>query len=421
MDAEQRATIDARLARFAATRHARDLWPHVSVSAFRAAHEEVARVAALLLSNAPAPVSLHRPPGADVHAFGVAAFAAGMGALLGFWCETGRVTAEPAVADLLAIHLDHGRRRAARLREAFERVLVALADRGIDACVLKGMHTGYRYFPEPGVRPVNDVDLLVRPDDWHPARGALRDLGFTELTDATHPQQTFWSLPGAQAVPSLELTHVESPWSVDLHRSLDRTPFEGLTTTLGSLDRAAGEVWREFCRPIRVLPQPLLLAYLALHASSHFYTIPQIRLIELVLVARRDFAGDAGAWRAFDQLVARTRTGRFVFPALDLAERFVPGSIAPSVLEHAAAAAPRRLRRLVRRIAPASALSLHPFPGLRERFVWVASLKEALAALAWLAWPRDGERWASPGKALAAQARRLRRAVSRIVRARLPH
>jgi hypothetical protein len=42
--------------------------------------------------------------------------------------------------------------------------------------------------------------------------------------------------------------------------------------------------------------------------------------------------------------------------------------------------------------------------------VWVASLKEALAALLWLARPRDGETpW-----------RRVRRAVRRIVRARLP-
>jgi hypothetical protein len=98
-------------------------------------------------------------------------------------------------------------------------------------------------------------------------------------------------------------------------------------------------VWNEFCRPVRVLRQPLLLAYLAVHASSHFYSIMQIRLVELILVARKDFAGRPDLWRALDELVERTGTGRFVFPALDLAERLVPGTIDPLLLEHVTAAA----------------------------------------------------------------------------------
>jgi hypothetical protein len=126
-------------------------------------------------------------------------------------------------------------------------------------------------------------------------------------------------------------------------------------------------------------------------------------LIELVLVAQRDFAGHPERWQAFDRLITSTKSGRFVFPALDLAERLVPGTIDPLVLERAAAAAPRRLRRLVRRANPASAQQLHPFPGLRERFVWIASPREAFAALAWLSWPHDGEHFASPRVAIGAQ------------------
>jgi hypothetical protein len=421
---ERQEEIDRRLALFARTRHARDLWPDVPVSAFRAAEVELARVAAAVLSGAPSPVALRVPSsaaaGTGTRALGVAAFAGGVGALMGFWCETGRVAAEPAVAVLFATHLDHGRRRAARLRQELEHVVAALAEHRVDVWVLKGMHTGYRYFPEPGTRNSTDIDLLVRPDDWLAARDVLRGLGLVETGHPSQPRVSAWEPPVAQRVPTLGYVHADGPWAVDMHRSLDRLPFEGLETGLGSPDSSAGEVWEEFGRPVRVLAQPLLLAYLALHASSHFYGMMQVRLIELVLVARRDFAGHAERWEAFGDLVARTGSGRFVFPVLDLAERLVPGTIDGRVLSQIARAAPRRLRRLVRRMTPATAQRLHPYPALRERFVWLASLREVLAALLWLAWPRDEEKLVAPSKALAAQWRRMRRGLRRIALALIP-
>src|SRR5207247_4628839 len=135
----------------------RDLWPEVSASVFQAAQQEMVRVTAAVLAGAPSPVRLELPRGADTRALGVAASAAGMGPLLGFWCETGRIDAQQSVRDLLAQHLDHGRRRAARLRLELERILVPFAERGIEVLVLKGTDTAYRYFPEPEPRPSADL------------------------------------------------------------------------------------------------------------------------------------------------------------------------------------------------------------------------------------------------------------------------
>jgi hypothetical protein len=411
--------IAARVARFNRTRHARDLWPDVPVATFRAAETELGRVAAAVLGGAAGPVALNA--GAGARALGVAAFSEGVGPLLGYWCETGRVTAEPALADLLAVHLAHGRRRVARLRGELERVLVAMAARGITVWVLKGMHTAYRYFPEPGTRPATDIDLLVAPDDWAAARDVLAGHGLTEKRHPTQPRDSAWEPPGARTVPSLSHVHADEPWSIDLHRSLDRMPFEGLETALGTPPPAAGEMWEEYVRPVRVLAQPYLLAYLALHASSHFYGMTQLRLLELALVARRDLGRDAGRWAGFVDLVLRTGSGRFVFPALELARRFVPDAIDAAALETIAGAAPRRLRRLVGRMTPATAQRLHPYPSLRERFVWLATPREALAALGWLVWPRDDEEnLVPPARAIPAQWRRVRRAVRRIVLALTP-
>src|SRR5207247_8762091 len=96
-----------------------------------------------------------------------------------------------------------------------------------------------------------------------------------------------------------------------------------------------------------------LAASLAAHTAAPFYAITLVRLVELVLVARRDFGGDN--WPAFADVVRRTATGRFVFPALYLAEQLAPGTMDPLALEEVAAAAPRRLRKLVRAPPPASA------------------------------------------------------------------
>jgi len=410
---ESREEIDRRLAAFRRSSHASDLWPDIPVETFRAAEAEVARVATEVLRGAAGPVVLRSGLGA--RALGVAAFQDGMGALLGFWCETGRVAAEADIAATFAIHLEHGRRRMARLRHELERVVAVLGGRGVEVWVLKGMHTAYRYFPEPGARYCADIDLLVRAEDEPAAREVLTGLGLVEARHPHNPRDSAWAPRSAQPVRSLSYDHADGLWSVDLHTSLDRQPFEGLATALGAPELSAGEVWNEYCQPVRVLAQPLLLAYLALHASSHFYSMMQVRLIELVLVARRDFGTDAAKWAAFGDLVVRTASGRFVYPALALAERLLPGTMDRGVLDRIAAATPRRLRRLVKAMTPMSPLRIHPVPAMRERFVWVGSPREALAALWWLVWPREDQRPVASHRAVVAQWRRVRRGLRRML------
>jgi len=409
--------IPARLARYAMTEDARDLWPEVSASAFRAAQREMARVTARVLAGAPSPVRLELPRDADTRALGVAASVAGMGPLLGFWCATGRVDAQESVRELLAQHLDHGRQRAARLRRELERILVPFAERGIEVLVLKGTDTSYRYFPEPGTRPSSDLDLLVSPHDIAAAHTVLRDLGFVEEGPGHGDRyRSTWTPPGVGGVRSLELAHVDNPWSVDLHVSLDREMFPARPMTFGTPtpEPRDGEIWQEFSRPVRVLREPLLLAYLAAHTSSHFYAITLVRLVELVLVARRDF--EAADWRAFADLVRRTATGRFVFPALYLAEQLAPGTMDTVALEEVRAAAPWWLRKRVRATTPASAQRLHPYP-FAQRFLWATTHKELLLELAW---PRDGGRRASPRGVLGVYWERIRKRFRRLVRTIVP-
>ena len=377
---ERQEEIDARLARFIVSRDARDVWPEVSVSAFRAAQGAVARVATAVLTGTPPPIPLRRSPGMDAQALNAAAFAGGMGPLIGYWCEMGSVAADREVAERFATALAHGRRRAADLQHALRNILVRLADGEVEACVLRSTHTRHRYFPDPGTGSTSRIDLLIRPDDRQGASAVMRGLGFVEAAGTPLSDRNAWTLPGPRVARSLEFAHVGDSWFVSLHESLHGCPGAGVSPVLGSPDATRGEVWQEFARPVRVLPPPLLLADLAVQASNRFYELGLIRLVELLFVARRDFAGRPEAWSEFDDLVARPAVGSLVFPALDLVERLVPGTIDPLVREHVAASAPWRLRRVVDAATPASVLRVHPLPP-EGRSVWAAPPLEVAVAL----------------------------------------
>ena len=366
---QPRPEIERRLARFVASRDAGDVWPEVSAPAFQAAQEAIARVTTALLSGAPQPVPLAIPAASDATAIGVAGFAGGMGPLLGYWCETRALVAEPAIAAVVATHLEHARGRAARSHALLERILAQFAEREIDTVLLRGTHTRYRYFPEPATRSASDLHLLVQPSDWERAKDVLRALGLAERAGNTHPDRGLWSSAGAFPVHALEFAHKDDPSLVELRRSLHPGPLEGLAATLETPAPPAPAAWPELARPARALAPPLLLAYLALHASRYFYAAMLVRLVEIVLVVERSFAARPGAWHEFAELVERSSLAPFVFPALDLAERLAPGTLPADLYERLTSAAPPWLVARVRAVTPGSILEMHPLPAEGES-VW---------------------------------------------------
>jgi len=49
---------------------------------------------------------------------------------------------------------------------------------GVETLTLKGLALAHTIYPEPGLRPMADIDLLVRPDDRAAALEILRELGY---------------------------------------------------------------------------------------------------------------------------------------------------------------------------------------------------------------------------------------------------
>lgn len=387
--------IQRRLAAWRVSADARDLWPEITETEFYAARDAIGRATRSVLARADATLDTRVPP----RALGIAAFATGLGPLLGYWLETGRLSAEADHASVLRAHLDRSRERATTLDRALGRVLDAFAARGLEPTVLKGAHTAWAYFPEPGTRPAGDIDLLMHPNHATQARATLAELDFEESDTQGLPFRSGWTPRHGPKVPrTLDIEDADNPWSVDLHTSLDRAYAFAKRTGLGESPPVT--VATLGGRNVRVLPQPHLLTYLAFNASSEIGRLRLLPLVELVFVIRRDLDGAPELWNGVEALVEARNLERFVYPALALAESLKPGTVPEPVLDRLSRRVPHLMRRTVQRMRPEDAqqpyrrsLDVHVMP--------IASAGEAL---------RYAREKLFSGKTLARRIRRLARA-----------
>ena len=352
------------------------LWPDTPIEAWRSAMDAIGGVVAALLAGEPT-ATLEGEP----QALGLAGYTSGVGPLLGLWVEQGRLQADEAVAAVLARHLAHNRIRAARLAATAAEIVERLAERNIPVLVLKGAHTGPAYFPEPGVRPASDIDLLVAAIEAPIAESALERHGL--VCKGRNRWESNWVAPLAATEPrSLTYVHADDPWSIDLHNSLDISVGRG--TPLADLDRAqpmaSAARWPVDPRA-GVLDQPLLLLHLAAHAGAGWQNLTLLRQVELVLVIRQDVAAGRLHWDAFLEVGGRTSALAYAYPALRLAEKLAPGLVPAAVLDHCAARAPAAVRHAVERLTPATAQRIDR-NSVGEHFMWGLGWRGRLGLLA---------------------------------------
>src|SRR5690606_631352 len=184
---------------------------------------------------------------------------------------------------------------------------------------------------------------------------------------------------------SLALVHADDAFTLDLHASLDRDFFGIRTVRFGPLD-AATRPWPDAHAAARVLAQPLLLAYLAVHASQGLHNLTLLRLVEIVRVVRADTAAGRLHWAELIAWLERTDALRFAYPALELAERLAPGTVDPDARAALAAAATPRTIRVLAGLRPADAQRPEQF-SLAERIMWARGPVEHLRRVLYMIWP----------------------------------
>lgn len=359
------------------------LWPDVSIGAWREALERMARVTSTILSGGGASLD------GDPAAIGLAGYTSGIGPLLGWWARTGTLAPAAAVAPVLDLHLRHNQIRAARLEAAAIQLVESLSRGGLHTTVLKGADTARAYFPDPGVRPASDIDLLVRSEDAPAAEAILRTEGFTQASRGE--RESAWRPAGCPPAPrSLTLVHADDPWSVDLHSSLNLLVSAGAPPARLDEGRPMDGQRRWGPHPDALaLDQPLLLFHLAVHAGSGLQNLTLLRLVELNLVIRQDLAAGRLSWEAFLDMGQSLGLLGFAYPALKLCEDLTPGVVPAAVLGRCAQAAPRGVLRVVRRLTPATAQRIER-SSIGEHFMWADGWRQRSRQLAADIAPRVG-------------------------------
>jgi hypothetical protein len=376
------------------------LWPGVDEQSRLAALADIERCVAVVLRGGTSALD------GDPAAMGIAGLTSGMGPLLGLWAATGRVTTSPDIEIVLARHLAHGRARAERLDRGLGNALDTLATAGVSCTVLKGMHTARRYYPEPGARPMVDIDLFVTPASRQAAEHALERAGWRRGDRQRRPYKCDWHPPGVDArIRGLDLVHTWDPWSVELHTSLDRIFAPGRLARL-PLNAGDDEPWTMAGRPVRVLAPPMLIAHLAAHASEESHVARLGRVVELVLVAREETARGRLAWRDVSARLATTDSAGFAFPALAFAERLVPGTVDPAVLAECSAAAGPRVRALVEADSAGDRVPLERVR-VAEKFMWSRGPVDTARRLGLMLWPKTSGSFGDMVRTYARRAYRL--------------
>jgi hypothetical protein len=324
-----------------------------------------------------------------VRALGVAGLLTGVGPLLGAWIERGELEADDALARPLARHLAHGRARAARIRAAVMPVLAQLERAGLAPGVMKGFHTAHVYFPEPGARPFADVDVVVAPEAIPQSEAILREAGFLpEIRVGKSSYKREWSPPdGRGDVWSHELWHVRNRWKLDLHDGLNfayvlqnvRAPQVPRFVDTLHLDDVV----------LRTADPNEVIALQAAHASTELYSHRLLRLVELVLVARRASSLGTLDWRAVESSLAERESSRFAYPMLALAARLSPGTVDAGLLARLERASTARARLVTSELTPTSPIIDARF-SVRDRLMWASGVAATARRLWRMIAPLEG-------------------------------
>ncbi|KAB2888884.1 MAG: nucleotidyltransferase family protein [Desulfobulbaceae bacterium] len=112
---------------------------------------------------------------------------------------------------LRLLYLRH-RNANAVYAEVLREVTELFVNAGIDALVLKGAALCHTLYPEPGLRPMRDIDLLVRKEQGRQAQDLLIAAGFVE-SKSPRPDDHFH-------LPSLHRKERDVPVCIELHTGL---------------------------------------------------------------------------------------------------------------------------------------------------------------------------------------------------------
>jgi len=108
----------------------------------------------------------------------VTAVALGLAPLLHWHLSQAEIVPPPMAMAKLAVTRKAHAKRNDKISEQLAEILAACAVEKIEVLVIKGAFLAPTVYPEPALRPMNDIDLLFRPEDLARVGPLLESLGY---------------------------------------------------------------------------------------------------------------------------------------------------------------------------------------------------------------------------------------------------
>jgi hypothetical protein len=262
--------------------------------------------------------------------------------------------------------------RQAQLAEVLARLPTHLSARPI---VLKGAYLAEQVYPAPGLRPMNDIDLLFKPADLPVVSEVLYGLGYgakdkpAEVGPGiTKHTRTFQRANAGAATPNPYLSATGSRM-VEPHRSLEEAWF-GLRCDLtpGMWERSFSTLLAG--QPARVLNPADALLHLCVHLTYHLIQRSPsfVQLVDVAVYASR-VPVDWDDWLARARVLGASG---YAYAAARLAVETLAAPIPPTVVRALAAQSPARVRRVAETLSLADVMrrtQAPPLRGLRQRLL----------------------------------------------------
>lgn len=219
--------------------------------------------------------------------------------------------------------------RNLRLYHELGVILTSLRQHQIEVIVLKGAHLAATVYPNPALRYMNDIDLLLHPADVPAAVAVLQALGYQPAA----PIDWVKHLATDHHLPRFGKPEVVA--GVELHWTITR-PQQTYTIALAGLWARATPVTLAGVETLGLCPEDLLL-HICEHATYHHHFLQRMRfLCDIDAVVRHP--GQALDWGQVQQRAQDYRWAKGVHLALLLAQQLLATPVPKAVLDQLQAA-----------------------------------------------------------------------------------
>ncbi len=209
----------------------------------------------------------------------------------------------------LRLQAEGNRTRVARMLGLRDRFISGMRSLGREPIPIKGAALADTLYAESGLRPMADLDFLIRPDDMDACDTAARSAGFSRVLE-TRRHVVYGIEP--MRIVSLLREDPANPIKLEAHVEL-RERFWGGEATIG-------RIFYELDRPTSHIVHGLL--HVSHHASTR--TLRFCQLVDLGLMFARV---DAAGWANISAALRSCGGMWWAFAALRLVATYFPGSV----------------------------------------------------------------------------------------------